>query len=833
MIPDVESPLPQGAAPPRPLARRPRLVTRLFGLRHLPITRFGLVGASGLLVNTVALYFLVEIGQFPHLVAAALAAELSILSNFALNDRWTFRATRPAQPWGHRLWRYNAIAFGGMLLSLLVLTGLSTFTGIHYLLANILAVGIATWCNYSANRRWTWAMPGARASILSSVARWPRRRPATAPAGEHAAAPIRGQRPATVPVAAPVTLRRFAGLSRALPLGQLLLAAHLISRGTLDEALETQRQTGIRLGEMLVCHDHLRAEHLALALAYQRAIEPFDLGRFVPERLLPAARPGSWYLARRVIPLVAPDNTVYAITTEATDTALMSEIARRTGRRVRPVIATPGDLETALHALHRDADLARSSQLLRTQAPQHSAHVVLTRLQRSGALIALGFLAIGALRDWRQVLIGIFGLITVIYLITALHKLYLVMQGWRADPGERLAAEVTALDEQALPMYTILVPLYREAVVLPQLTAAIQALDWPKARLDVRLLLEEDDVETIVAAREAGLPPYFTLVVVPKSEPRGKPRACNYGLIHARGEYVVIYDAEDIPEPDQLRKVYATFLAADDRLACVQCRLNFYNPEQNLLTRWFTSEYSMFFDLLLPGMQRSGVPIPLGGTSNHFHRGVLERLGAWDPYNVTEDADLGIRLHKLGLRTVVIDSTTYEEANPRVGNWIRQRSRWIKGYVHTWLVHMRHPIALWRALGWRGFWGFQFTIGGTGLTLLLNPVYWLLTTLWFGTHWGFIGELFPDPIFYLGGVALYLGNFLFVYVMVAGTLARGHHSLVRTVFLSPLYWALMSVAAWKGVLQLAYAPSYWEKTEHGLATPGRHAVPGYRGGEVA
>lgn len=247
----------------------------------------------------------------------------------------------------------------------------------------------------------------------------------------------------------------------------------------------------------------------------------------------------------------------------------------------------------------------------------------------------------------------------------------------------------------------------------------------------------------------------------------------------------------------------------------MQCRLNFYNPEQNLLTRWFTSEYSMFFDLLLPGMQRSGVPIPLGGTSNHFHRGVLERLGAWDPYNVTEDADLGIRLHKLGLRTVVIDSTTYEEANPRVGNWIRQRSRWIKGYVHTWLVHMRHPIALWRALGWRGFWGFQFTIGGTGLTLLLNPVYWLLTTLWFGTHWGFIGELFPDPIFYLGGVALYLGNFLFVYVMVAGTLARGHHSLVRTVFLSPLYWALMSVAAWKGVLQLAYAPSYWEKTEHG------------------
>lgn len=832
MIPDAESPLPKGVAPTHPPVRYPRLVMRLLGLRHLSITRFGLVGASGLLVNTIALYLLVEFGRLPHLVAATLAAELSILSNFTLNDRWTFRAARAGRPWRHRLWRYNAIALGGMLLSLLVLTALITFTSIQYLLANILAVGVATCCNYSANRRWTWATPGGHIRIPGPILRWPRRRSAAAPMEIPKIAPIGEQARATTPSAASVTLRHFSGLSRALPLGQLLLAASLVSRRALDEALEMQQRIGTPLGGTLVSLGHLRADYLALALAYQRAIEPFDLGRFAPEQILPEARPGSWYLTRRVIPLVAPDNTVHVITTEATDNALMAEIAHRLRRRVCPVIATPRDLETALHAIHRDADLARSSHLLRTQTPQHSAHIVLTRSQRAGALIALTLLAIGTLCDWHQVLVGVFGLITVVYLAVSLYKLYLVMKGWRTDPVERLATEVAALDEQALPIYTILVPLYREAVVLPQLTAAIQALDWPKARIDVRLLLEEDDVETIIAAREAGLPPYFTLVIVPKSEPRGKPRACNYGLIHARGEYVVIYDAEDIPEPDQLRKVYATFLAANERLACVQCRLNFYNPEQNLLTRWFTSEYSMFFDLLLPGMQRSGVPIPLGGTSNHFRRSILERLGAWDPYNVTEDADLGIRLHKLGLRTVVIDSTTYEEANPRVGNWIRQRSRWIKGYVHTWLVHMRHPIALWRMLGWRGFWGFQFTIGGTGLTLLLNPIYWCLTILWFGTHWGVIGELFPAPVFYLGGIALYFGNFFFVYVMVAGTLARGYHPLVRAAFLSPIYWALMSVAAWKGVLQLAYAPSYWEKTEHGLATPGRHTIPGYQGGEA-
>ncbi len=327
MIPDMESPVPQGVAPVRPVGRHPRLPTWLLGLFHLPITRFGLVGASGLIVNTVALYFLVEIGRFPHLLAATLAAELSILSNFAFNDRWTFRAMRPAQPRWQRLWRYNGIALGGMLLSLLVLTGLITFTNIHYLFANILAVGVATWCNYSANRRWTWATPGGRVRVPGSLLHRLRRRSSVVPVRVSEAASTVGQSTATAPVARPVTLRRFAGLSRALPLGQLLLAAGLVPRRALDEALETQCHTDIRLGETLVSHGHLCPEHLVLALAYQRAIEPFDLERFAPEQVLPAACPGSWYLTRRVIPLVAPDNTLRVVTIEATDTALMSEIA--------------------------------------------------------------------------------------------------------------------------------------------------------------------------------------------------------------------------------------------------------------------------------------------------------------------------------------------------------------------------------------------------------------------------------------------------------------------------------------------------------------------------
>jgi cellulose synthase/poly-beta-1,6-N-acetylglucosamine synthase-like glycosyltransferase len=367
-----------------------------------------------------------------------------------------------------------------------------------------------------------------------------------------------------------------------------------------------------------------------------------------------------------------------------------------------------------------------------------------------------------------------------------------------------------------VPVYTILVPVYREAEVFPILAAAIDKLDYPKAKLDVKILLEEDDHETIAVARASRLPSHFKLVVVPNGQPRGKPKACNYGLIHAQGEFVVIFDAEDIPEPDQLKKALIAFRKGGPDLVCVQAKLNYFNREQNLLTRWFTTEYSMWFDLFLPGLDASGAPIPLGGTSNHFRTERLRELGAWDPHNVTEDADLGMRLYKAGSKTAVIDSTTYEEANSELYNWIRQRSRWVKGYIQTYLVHMRHPVRLWRSVGPRAFLSFQLVVGGTFFGFLVNPVFWVLTALWFTTHWALIKDIFPGVVFYMGAIGLYLGNFAFAYLNVAGCLRRGYYGMVKYALLSPVYWALMSIAAWKGFLQLFYAPSYWEKTTHGL-----------------
>ncbi len=366
-----------------------------------------------------------------------------------------------------------------------------------------------------------------------------------------------------------------------------------------------------------------------------------------------------------------------------------------------------------------------------------------------------------------------------------------------------------------MPRYTILVPLFREAAVVPRLTENLTKLDYPKSKLEIMLLCEEEDDETIEAILDAALPPYFRLLIVPDSQPKTKPKACNYGIQQATGKFVVIYDAEDQPDPDQLKKVLLAWERSEDNVVCVQSKLNYFNTEQNLLTRFFATEYALWFDLILPGLDASGAPIPLGGTSNHFNREALIELGAWDPFNVTEDADLGLRLHKAGYKTVMLNSTTLEEANSQLGNWINQRSRWVKGYLQTYLVHMRHPFRLLREVGFGAWWSFQFIVGGT-IIFLLNPIFWVLTTLWLFTEAGIIEQLFPGFVYYVASLELFVGNFVFTYLAVAGSMQRGLFHLVRYAMFSPIYWGLMSIGAWKGFYQLFTKPFYWEKTEHGL-----------------
>jgi len=414
-------------------------------------------------------------------------------------------------------------------------------------------------------------------------------------------------------------------------------------------------------------------------------------------------------------------------------------------------------------------------------------------------------------------LLGLNILFSVMYLVISVFRFWISYRGAAGKTELKVTQEdIDQLDEETLPVYTILVPVFKEKDVLHHLLLALDRLDYPKSKLDVKLLFEEVDEETLQAAKELDPPSYIEFITVPDAQPRTKPKACNYGLISARGRYLVIFDAEDRPEPDQLKKVVIAYSKRGENLVCIQARLNYYNRNQNFLTRWFTCEYSNWFDMLLPGLDRENLPIPLGGTSNHFVTEKLRELGGWDPFNVTEDADLGIRMYMHDYHTAVVDSTTYEEANSALWNWIRQRTRWVKGYMLTWLVNMRRPFKVLRELGLRGTFGFHMVVGGTPFLFIINPIFWTLTSVYFLLERSLLGELFPPPVFLLSAFNLIVGNFVFVYLNIVSAFRREYYELGRYALISPIYWVLMSVAAWRALWQLIFKPFYWEKTTHGL-----------------
>lgn len=451
--------------------------------------------------------------------------------------------------------------------------------------------------------------------------------------------------------------------------------------------------------------------------------------------------------------------------------------------------------------------------------PKDSAIMTVTANQRIFISAVVAAIVFGLVLNPFSTVLAFTAVLSLIYFIDVLFSGYVLMKSLHFPPELVVSEErINELNDKDLPIYSVLCPLYKEAHILPQFVEAMETLDWPKKKLEVLLLLEEDDTKTIEAARAMNLPSHFTIVVVPHSFPKSKPKACNYGLSVATGEYVVIYDAEDKPDPLQLKKVYLSFLKLGKKYGCIQCKLNYFNSTDNLLTRLFTAEYSLWFDIILPGLQSIDGIIPLGGTSNHFRREDLMALNAWDPFNVTEDADLGMRLFKNGYKTAIVDSTTLEEANSRVWNWIRQRSRWIKGYFQTYLVHMRNPIELFRTFGFQAL-VFQLVIGMRMTFMLINPLLWLITIAYFAAYkivGPTIEALFPPLVFYMAGFALVVGNFMYLYNYMIGCAKRGHWGLVKFVFLVPLYWIITSVAAVMALWQLITKPHYWEKTNHGL-----------------
>jgi cellulose synthase/poly-beta-1,6-N-acetylglucosamine synthase-like glycosyltransferase len=448
-----------------------------------------------------------------------------------------------------------------------------------------------------------------------------------------------------------------------------------------------------------------------------------------------------------------------------------------------------------------------------------SASVTVTRGQRVALLGALA-LVVAALVVWPLPTgVALVALAMLMYLANLTDRVMLFARGVGNSPEIRISdEEARAIPDDDLPVYTVFVPAFDEPEVVTRLIHSLGALDYPDDKLDIQLLLEADDDKTVSLAYEGLRSGVLraNIILVPPADPRTKPKACNYGLHFARGVFATIYDAEDLPEPLQLRRAVVAFNRLPHGVACIQAKLSYHNDRQNLLTRWFTSEYNQWFGYILPGLMTTDSPIPLGGTSNHIRTDVLKEVGGWDPYNVTEDADLGIRLARAGYRTAVLESVTLEEANSDPINWLRQRSRWYKGYLQTFLVHTRDPRRVWRELGPRGFLRFCSITAGTPIISVVNTFFWGLTLAWELGQPGFIRLLFPAWLFYPAMLSLFFGNAAMIYCGLVAARVDRNPRLLGACLLVPAYWVLMSVAAVKAFVQLVFQPSYWEKTVHGL-----------------
>ena len=561
------------------------------------------------------------------------------------------------------------------------------------------------------------------------------------------------------------------------------------------------------------------ARHLGLRLALWDAAIRFDTCLADPRKLGGAGEDG---LPARI----GGRDVRVLVATEGTPGTVRRRAAVLAARGFEVALVPPFVAEAALATHWRQDRLARAVHGLARHRPVDSAAGPVWIWQVLVAALAMG-LIIGGLSVAPLATITVVStLVAVPFLCIALLRLAALGEVMGARRRLTPAQGIGRIGNHLLPAYSVLVPLLREASVLPGLVQSLGRLDYPPAKLEILLLLEADDVETQAAVLALDLPGNVRTILVPDRAPRTKPKALNYALQFARGDFVVVYDAEDRPQADQLRRAVAAFREAPGDLGCLQAQLNIYNPRQSWFTRQFTIEYSALFDAVLPALVRLRLPVPLGGTSNHFRREALADAGGWDPFNVTEDADLGIRLARRGYRTAVLASTTWEEAPCAFVPWLKQRTRWLKGWMQTYLVHTRQPLRLVHDLGWRGALGFHALMGGLILSALVHPLFYALL-LYHGLTGGLLARgdtAIGQACWALACLNLVAGYLVSILVGIVSVRGRARRGLARSALFMPVTWLLISLAAYRALIQLVRDPFLWEKTEHGSSFAAANAA---------
>jgi len=614
-----------------------------------------------------------------------------------------------------------------------------------------------------------------------------------------------------------------------LRLGKILCDNGVLSQRDLVRALGLQARQDVRLGVILRVNGMVSEQDLVEALSIQSGFGVADLDAAPPDADLLADFNPVLGLKHGFIPLsrTPAGEVLIALANPAEVVDVAAVIPASLGPPTYAV-APQSMIERHIGMLFA-ADLTVRAE---TKCPGHHSCRSWARPVALPVMMAVGG-AVVAFADMLPVLAMwiLFGWVFMnLVLMGGLRSVALSQQAqkWRAAWGARwrarhpvadaatVAPTVAVNSEAALPTVTVLVPLFHEDAILPKLVARLGAITYPKELLDICLVLEEGDDQTHAALAKADLPLWMRAVTAPKSPLKTKPRAMNYALDFCHGEIIGIYDAEDAPEPDQITRIVRKFHESGPEVACVQAYLDYYNPQENWLSRCFTIEYATWFRIVLQAVEHLHLPVPLGGTSVFFRREILEHLGGWDAHNVTEDADLGMRLAREGYRCAFEPSTTFEEANCRAVPWVKQRSRWLKGYAMTWITHMRHPRALWRDLGPRGFLTFQMILLGTLSSFLLAPAIWLFWLIGFGYTPSFY-FLLPRSAWYVLGIAFVATEVLQITLGVIATSGKNHRSLIPWVPTMMLYWPLGTIAAYKAIYEVITRPFYWDKTRHGVS----------------
>ncbi|UWR21384.1 glycosyltransferase family 2 protein [Sulfitobacter sp. S190] len=611
------------------------------------------------------------------------------------------------------------------------------------------------------------------------------------------------------------------------PFGRLLVNAGIIKQDDLVHALNLQQHVDAPLGEILAAEGLARRSDILAALSRQHQMQLADLAADPPDPRIKAYLPTALCLKYQVVPWMMMGDVLLVATNTPGAFADFQACLGVGGRKVLPVLAQAADIRHAISTLYGDELAERAA----TRVPAaHSCRTwtATSPLRRVWASLIAGA-AIGlTIAAPRMVLTGLLLLALLTLVMTTTLKVLAFGAQMHARFFDRTPPAPEAAAPFRLPRVSVLVPLLNEEEIAGKLIERLSRLTYPKSLLDVVLVLEAQDTVTRKTIARTQMPPWMSVIEVPQaSDLTTKPRALNYALDFCRGSVIGVWDAEDCPEPDQIERIVTRFNAAPDNVACLQGRLDYYNPRANWLARCFAIEYATWWRMMLPGVARLGLVVPLGGTTLFFRRPILEKLCGWDAHNVTEDADLGLRLAREGYVTELVETTTFEEANARAWPWIKQRSRWLKGYLITWVVHMRAPGKLMKELGFWRFMGVQALFLATFVQFALAPLLWSFWITLLGVTHPVTSVLGSDLMWHIAVVFL-VAEVINLTVSLAAVSGRAHRHLLPFVFTMPFYFTMAAVSSYKALKEMVAQPFYWDKTQHGISLgdePARAAAP--------